>query len=146
MSQSTVLMGPQSESISSMSAVMCLPPATRPIMGSPFSLRTISEFMEVRSVSGSPSSCSLLFTLDRKPGVPGVLLGAVFAAVFAAVTAAVWAAVVPANEAFRGVTTEPVRGVIGLLPGALRGTLYDELALEAANDPGREVRVWKDGP
>jgi hypothetical protein len=78
--------------------------------------------------------------------VPGVLLGAVFAAVFAAVTAAVWAAVVPANEAFRGVTTEPVRGVIGLLPGALRGTLYDELALEAANDPGREVRVWKDGP
>jgi hypothetical protein len=121
-------------------------------MGSPFSFRTISEFSDLRSVSGSPSSCSLLFTLDRKPGVPGALLGAVFAAVFAAVTAAVCAAVVPAIvwamepfrgvaiEPFRGVAIEPARGVMGLLPGALRGTLYEELALEAASEPGLEGR------
>jgi hypothetical protein len=152
MSHSTVLMAPQSESMSSTSAVMCLPPQRRPIMGSPFSFRTISEFSDLRSVSGSPSSCSLLFTLDRKPGVPGALLGAVFAAVFAAVTAAVCAAVVPAIvwamepfrgvaiEPFRGVAIEPARGVMGLLPGALRGTLYEELALEAASEPGLEGR------
>jgi hypothetical protein len=144
-SHSTVFIGPQSESISSISAVMYLPPATRPIIGSPFSLRIISELIDMRSVSGPASSWSLLFTLDKKPGVPGVLLGAVFAAVLAAVTAAVCAAVVPAivlaMEAFRGVTMEPVRGVMGLLPGALRATLYEELALDAAKDPGLEVRA-----
>lgn len=124
---------------------MYLPPATRPIIGSPFSLRNVSEFNDVRSVPTPASSWSLLFTLDRKPGVPGVLLGAVFAAVFAAVTAAVCAEVVPVivpvMDAFRGVTTEPVRGVTGLLPGALRATLYDELALDTARDPGLEERV-----
>jgi hypothetical protein len=149
MSQSTVLMGPQSESISSTSGVMNLPPATRPIMGSPFSLRMISSFS---SVSGADSSWSLLFTLERKPGVPGALLGAVFAAVLAAVTAAVCAAVVPvivseidaflgvAIDAFRGVTTEPVRGVMGLLAGALRGTLYEEFCRDAASEPGLDGR------
>lgn len=58
---------------------------------------------------------------------------------FAAVTSAVCAAVVPAivlvNDAFRGVTTEPVRGVTGLLP------LYVEFALDAAKDPGLEGRA-----
>jgi len=97
MSQSTVLMGPQSESISSISASMYLPPAIRPIMGSPFSFLSISEFNDVRSVSGCCASfSSLVFTSDSKPGVPGLLLGAVLAAVLAAVTCAVCAAVVPA--------------------------------------------------
>jgi hypothetical protein len=139
-------MGPQSESISSTAAVMYLPPAIRPIIGSPFSLRTISEFIEVRSVLGSSASfSSLLFTRDRKPGVPGALLGAVLAAVLAAVTAAVCAAVVPAIvwaiEAFLGVAMEPVRGVTGLLLGAVRATLYEELALDAARDPGLDGRA-----
>jgi hypothetical protein len=44
-------------------------------------------------------------------------------------------------EAFRGVMTEPVRGVMGLLPGALRVGLYDELALDAAKEPGLEGRA-----
>jgi hypothetical protein len=72
-------------------------------------------------------------------------LGAVLAAVLAAVTAAVFAAVVPAivwaKEAFRGVAMEPVRGVMGLLLGAVPATLYEEFALDAARDPGREGRV-----
>ena len=87
----------------------------------------------------------MLFTLDKKPGVPGTLFGAVLAAVLAAVTAAVCAAVVPAMvaaiEPFRGVAIDPVRGVMGLLLGALRATLYDELALDAANDPGLDGRA-----
>jgi hypothetical protein len=106
--------------------------------------------MEVRSIAGSASSWSLLFTRDKKPGVPGTLFGAVFAAVLAAVTAAVCAAVVPAMvlaiEALRGVAMEPVRGVMGLLPGALRVTLYEELAREAAREPGLEGREANEGP
>lgn len=100
--------------------------------------------------STSDSSWSLLFTLERKPGVPGALFGAVFAALLAAVAAAVCAAVVPAIVAaidpFPGVATEPARGVIGLLLGAVRATLYDELALDAAKDPGLEGLAWKEGP
>jgi hypothetical protein len=127
---------------------MYFPPAIRPIIGSPFSLYLTSEFIDARSVSGSASFWSLLFTRDKKPGVPGVLLGAVLAAVLAAVSAAVCDtvlyAVVPANEALRGVAIEPVRGVMGLLLGAVRATpptLYEELALDAANDPGLDGRA-----
>jgi hypothetical protein len=78
--------------------------------------------------------------------VPGAVLGAVFAAVFAAVTAAVVPAMVSGNEAF--LTMEPARGVTGRLPGALLapGTLYEEFARDAAREPGREGRVWKEGP
>jgi hypothetical protein len=71
------------------------------------------------------------------------VLAAVFAAVFAAVTAAVDPAIlsVSAMDALRGVTMEPVRGVMGRLPGALRVVLYVELALDAAKDPGLDGRA-----
>jgi hypothetical protein len=41
---------------------------------------------------------------------------------------------------------DPFRGVMGLLPGALRGTLYEEFCRDAAREPGLEGRALKDGP